>query len=211
MKSESIVFGIAGVCFGLIVGWVIAVQPGTGHRVTAAPSAATQAAPTPAPTSDNAQGQQARPLDQAQVQALTSQAARNPKDVNARVQLGNMYFDAEQYTDAIKWYREALQLNPRDVNVSTDLGVSYYYVNEPDQALKQFDESLKIDPTHLKTLLNIGIVQAFGKQDLAGAAAAWQKLVDLAPNSPEGQAAKRALDSMKSAHPGMQPGGAPGS
>jgi len=207
MKSESIVFGIAGVCFGLIVGWVIASQP-------AASAVSSQPAPTPAPAADGgsqAAGQQARPLDTAQVQALTTQAAKNPSDVNARVQLGNMYFDAEQYADAIKWYREALQLNPRDVNVSTDLGVSYYYVNEPDQALKQFDESLKIDPTHLKTLLNIGIVRAFGKQDLQGAAEAWQKLVDIAPNSPEGQAAKRALDGMKSAHPGTQPGGAPGS
>jgi hypothetical protein len=35
--------------------------------------------------------------------------------------------------------------------------------------LKQFDHSLSIDPKHVKTLLNVGIVRAFGKQDLAGA------------------------------------------
>ncbi|MDE3154121.1 MAG: tetratricopeptide repeat protein [Acidobacteriota bacterium] len=211
MKSESIIFGVAGVCFGLIVGWVLASQPGTGRPVPAASAAASQPAPTPAPATDSQSGgPQARPLDTAQVQALTSEAARNPNDVNARVQLGNMYFDAEQYSDAVKWYQEALKLNPRDVNVSTDLGVSYYYLNEPDQALKQFDESLKIDPKHLKTLLNMGIVRAFGKQDLEGAAQVWQKLVDIAPDSPEGQAAKRALDSMKAAHPGMQPGSSPG-
>ncbi len=70
--------------------------------------------------------------------------------------------------------------------MSTDLGVAYYYTNQPDRALAQFDKSLAIDPKHIKTLLNVGIVRAFGKQDLAGAGKAWQQVVDLAPDSPEG-------------------------
>jgi tetratricopeptide (TPR) repeat protein len=93
------------------------------------------------------------------------------------------------------------------VNVSTDLGVSFYYTNQPDKALAQFERSLAIDPKHAKTLLNVGIVRAFGKQDLEGASKAWQEVLRLAPDSPEAQAAKRALDSLKSAHPGTgQPG-----
>ena len=38
--------------------------------------------------------------------------------------------------------------------------------NQADRALQQFDYSLKLDPSHTKTLLNQGIVMAFGKQDL---------------------------------------------
>ena len=82
-----------------------------------------------------------------------------------------MFFDAEQYPQAITWYEQAIALNPNDPNVSTDLGVAYYYTNQPDRALAQFDQSLTIDPKHIKTLLNVGIVRAFGKQDLAGAGA----------------------------------------
>jgi hypothetical protein len=37
---------------------------------------------------------------------------------------------------------------------------------------------------------------------LSGATASWQKLIEVAPESPEAQAAKRAIDTMKSAHPG---------
>ena len=55
--------------------------------------------------------------------------------------------------------------------MSTDLGVAYYYLNQADRAIKQFEHSLTIDAKHTKTLLNMGIVKAFGKQDLAGAAA----------------------------------------
>ena len=89
------------------------------------------------------------------------------------------------------------------MNVSTDLGVSYYYTNQPDKAIAQLDRSLKIDPKHAKTLLNMGIVKAFAKQDLEGASQAWQQVIQLAPDSPEGQAAKRALDTFQSSHPGI--------
>ena len=79
----------------------------------------------------------------------------------------------------------ARRSNPKHVNASTDLGIAYYYMNQPDRALAQFDRSLAIDPKHSKTLLNIGIVRAFGKQDLAGAAKAWQQVLEVAPDSPE--------------------------
>jgi tetratricopeptide (TPR) repeat protein len=128
-------------------------------------------------------------------------AEREPANPKPRVELGNLYFDSERYPDAITWYADALKLDPKDVNVSTDLGVSYYYTNQPDKALEQFNHSLQLDPKHAKTLLNVGIVKAFGKQDLEGAEAAWQQVLQLQPDSAEGRAAKRALDTMKSAHP----------
>jgi cytochrome c-type biogenesis protein CcmH/NrfG len=131
------------------------------------------------------------------VQALQTVAEKDPKNVESRVQLGNMFFDAEQYQESIAWYEQAMVLSPSDTNVSTDLGVAYYYTNQPDRALKQFDHSLSTDPKHTKTLLNVGIVRAFGKNDLAGAAKAWEQVVAISPDSPEGQAAKKGLEGVK--------------
>ncbi|HEY7289682.1 MAG TPA: tetratricopeptide repeat protein [Vicinamibacterales bacterium] len=204
MKSDAIAFGIAGICFGLIAGWIIGTQQTTTRQVTAAPA---QAASAPAAASGSGQSTRAAVLDETQVNALKAVAEREPSNAKARIDLGNLYFDAERYDDAIKWYGEATKLKPNDVDVSTDLGVSYYYTNQPDKALAQFEQSLKIDPKHAKTLLNVGIVRAFGKQDLDGASQAWQQVIKIAPDSPEGQAAKRALDSLKSAHPAMNPSG----
>jgi tetratricopeptide (TPR) repeat protein len=198
MKSDAIAYGIAGVFFGLIAGWIIGSQQGV-VRSAPAPQAAESAA---APGGGGAQTRAAM-LDETQVNALKSVADREPSNAKPRVELGNLYFDAERYSDAIKWYSDAIKLQPNDVNISTDLGVSYYYTNQPDKALAQFDQSLKIDPKHAKTLLNVGIVKAFGKQDLDGASKAWQEVIKLAPDSPEGQAAKRAMDSLSSAHPAI--------
>src|SRR5712692_557626 len=196
MKSDAVAFGIAGVSFGLIAGWIIGSQQATMRPgTTPAPAAASAAAGGAAGST------RAAALDETKLNALQNVAEREPSNPAPRVELGNLYFDAERYDDAIKWYGDALKLAPKDVNVSTDLGVCYYYSNQPDKALEQFAHSLAIDPKHAKTLLNVGIVKAFGKQDLDGAMLAWQQVIAIAPDAPEGQAAKRALDSLRSAHP----------
>jgi cytochrome c-type biogenesis protein CcmH/NrfG len=146
------------------------------------------------------------------VQSLMTVIKNDPKNAGAAVQLGNTYFDAERYPDAIKWYEESLRLDPSNPDASTDLGVSLYYSGQTDRALQQFTQSLKLNPKHTKTLLNQGIVLAFGKQDLAGAQAAWKQVVELAPGSPEAQAAQRALEGITAAgHGGTPPPAAPGS
>jgi cytochrome c-type biogenesis protein CcmH/NrfG len=201
MRSESIVFAVAGMCFGVILGWVIGVeQAGLQPQatLTAAAPAAAAAGTAPAPP----------PLDEARVQSLMTVIKNDPQNAGAAVELGNTYFDAQQYPEAITWYEEGIRLDPTNPDASTDLGVSYYYSGQTDRALEQFEVSLKLDPKHTKTLLNQGIVLAFGKQDLAGAQAAWQQVVDLAPDSPEGQAASRALEGITAAGHGVpQPGG----
>ena len=204
MRPDSIAFAISGMLFGVIVGWILGTQQTSGTTVAAAPAAV--AAPA-------APGTEGRPpaaaLDDARVKELTTAAASDPANPAPRAQLGNTYFDAERYPDAVQWYEEALRLGPSDANVSTDLGVAYYYTNQPDKAIQQFEQSLTIDPKHTKTMLNMGIVKAFGKQDLAGASAAWQQVIATAPNSPEAQAATKALEGLQQAHPGGGPASGP--
>jgi hypothetical protein len=53
----------------------------------------------------------------------------------------------------------------------------------------------------------MGIVRAFGKQDLDGAARAWEQVVAIDPNGPEGQAAKKGLEGLRNAHPPGATGG----
>ena len=193
MPRESLVFGIAGIFFGVLVGWIIGSQQSGGPR-PGSPAAAQAAAPA---------AQTATPLDESRASALKASAEKDPRDAASRVDLGNMYFDAERFDEAARWYSEALKIEPRNVNASTDLGIAYYYMNQPDLALQQFDRSLALDPKHTKTLLNVGIVRAFGKQDLDGAAKAWQRVIDVAPDSPEGQRAREAIEAVRKAHPDM--------
>ena len=170
MRADSIAFAISGMLFGVIVGWILGNQQSAGVAATAAPAAAA------APATAGGEGARppAAPLDENRAKELVAAASGAPTDPAPRVELGNLYFDAERYPEAVEWYEQALRLRPNDANVSTDLGVAYYYTDQPDKAIQQFEQSLKSDPKHTKTMLNMGIVKAFGKQDLTGAAAAWQ-------------------------------------
>jgi cytochrome c-type biogenesis protein CcmH/NrfG len=195
VKLDSLVFGIAGVCFGLIVGWVL------GSQQAARSAAVTPAAAEQSASASTTQTNQPAPpsIDQDRVRSLQDTAKRDPKNVEAHVQLGNLYFDGERCDQAIPWYEAALKLDAKNVNVSTDLGMCYYQTNQPDKALQQFDRSLKLDPKHVKTLLNLGIVRAFGKKDLEGAANSWKQVVELAPDSQEAELAKRGLEGIAAA------------
>jgi cytochrome c-type biogenesis protein CcmH/NrfG len=199
MKSDGIAFGVAGILFGLIAGWIIGSQYEAARRE---PLSATQAAAS-APAA--AQQPAAPPLDEAKVTAFRSAAEKEPKNAAPRAQLGDLYFNSERFDDSIKWYEQALALTPNDVRVNSQLAMAYYYTNQTDRALQQLERATKVDPKHAETWLNLGFVRAFGKQDLGGAEQAWQQVIKLAPETPEGQAAKRAIESLKSAHPGGAP------
>jgi tetratricopeptide (TPR) repeat protein len=196
MKRESIVFLISGTAFGLLVGWII----GSQQVVPPAPP------PPPAQQAAQASGRPpAPPVDVQRVAALERTASAEPQNSTVRVDLGNLYFNSEQYEQAAPWYEAALKLNPKDVNASTDLAVCYYYLQQDDRALKQLDYSLSIDPNHVKTLFNQGVIRAFGKKDLEGATQAWRRVIAIAPDSEEGQRVKQILDGLASGHTPGQP------
>lgn len=195
MTRESLAFAVSGVTFGLLAGWIIGSQQGPPPTATpvAAAAAAAPSAPSPAP------------LDQARVSALQQRASAEPRNVDVRVELANLYFDAERFEDAALWYEGALAIDPRNTGAHTDLAVVYFYQGQPDRALAQLDRALAIDPKHAKALLNQGIIRWQGKQDLVGAAESWERVVAAAPDSEEGRVARLGLEGLKGR---MQQGGA---
>jgi tetratricopeptide (TPR) repeat protein len=204
VSRESLVFGIAGTFFGLLIGWML------GSQQQAAPIAASAAAAA-APSSQTSAAPSPPPVDVQRAANLERTANAQPANAAVRTELANLYFDAERFDLAIPWYEAVLKLDPKSVTVSTDLGVCYYYTNQIDRALAQLDHSLAIDPRHAKTLLNQGIVRAWGKQDMVGASQSWRRVLEVAPDSEEAQRAKQALDGLKSAHPNVGSGGPPDS
>jgi len=203
MSRDGVIFGIAGTAFGLILGWIIGSQQAEVRPVVTQGQGQAQAqAQSPQAPSEP----QPAPLDLQRVAALEQQAKAQPSDPAPRVELGDRYLDAQRPDLAIPWYEAALKLNPKNVNASTDLAKCYYETDQADKALAQIDHSLSIDPRHSKTLLNQGVIRAFGKQDLAGARESWQKVIDYAPNSPDAARAKQGLEALTTGHGGSGAG-----
>jgi cytochrome c-type biogenesis protein CcmH/NrfG len=206
MTRDAIVFGVSGTMFGLLMGWIIGSQQAPRAGVPAPQAAAS--APSGAASSGAPQAPPEPVLDERLVADLERSAKEQPKDAAVRARLADAYYDARRFPQAIQWYEASLAIDPKNVNVSTDLAAAYYYMNDFDRALKQIDHSLAIDRAHAKTLLNQGIILAFGKRDLAGAKASWEKVVATAPGTEEAARARQGLDAIKEPPGGT---GAPGS
>jgi cytochrome c-type biogenesis protein CcmH/NrfG len=202
MKREAVAYAISFTFFGVLIGWILGSQsaapaPGAGPRAGAATAAPAQTQGPPPPP----------PIDVQRASDLERQANADPGNARLRIDLANLYYDAQRFDLAAPWYEAALKINPKDVNASTDLSVCYYETQQIDRALSQLEVSLAIDPSHAKSLLNQGIVRAFGKRDLKGAQQSWERVLAVAPNSEEAQRAKQGLEGIKSAHGGGAPGG----
>jgi len=162
------VTGIAGVLFGVILGYLLGVsQREAGSiQVAASPVAAAPSAVA----------------NEQELQAYRNILASDPKNARANMELANRLYDAGRYAEAIPYYQQAFIADPRNVNVSTDLATALFYAGRPDEALAQFDKSLAIDPKHGQTLFNVGIVRRDGKHDPKGAIAAWERLLGSVPD-----------------------------
>ena len=180
----TIVTGVAGVMFGIIVGYMLGVsQTGVGSTPVAAASAQTAAAPAAANEQD--------------LQAYRNVIASDPKNIRANVELGNRLYDAGRYSEAIPYYQQAFSLDSKNVSVSTDLATALYYAGRADEALTQLDRSLALDPKHAQTLFNVGIVKRDAKNDPQGAIAAWERLLADAPDYPDAAKVRTMLTELK--------------
>jgi len=118
----------------------------------------------------------------AQAAPLLAKLKSNPNDPELLARLGNLYYDAQQYPNAIQFYSRVLAIRPADASVRTDMGTAYWYMGNPDLAIAQFDKALASAPNNPNTLFNRGLVKWKGKKDGAGAIADWNQLLSASPN-----------------------------
>jgi cytochrome c-type biogenesis protein CcmH/NrfG len=88
------------------------------------------------------------PAGSDRIAALERQTQAEPGNVTAWTELGNAYFDSNQYEASISAYRKSLELDPGNPNVWTDMGVMYRRAGKPEEAIKAFDQAIAADPKH---------------------------------------------------------------
>ena len=140
---------------------------------------------------------QAQVALQQSVAPLLEALTRNPADYDALVKLGDLYYDGQQFPNAIQYYERAVEIHPENPDVRTDLGTAYWYTGNADKAIAEMEISLKYKPGHPQTLFNLGWVKWQGKADAKGAVAAWQKLLSANPDYPQKQQVEQYIAKAK--------------
>ncbi len=111
------------------------------------------------------------------IAALEKMLEKNPKNVQAVVQLGNAYLSTGRNDEAVAAFQKALELTPQDPDVLTQLGVSYRRLGKSSDAAESFRRALKLNPGHPFALVNLGIVLQKDLGDKKGALKAFEALL----------------------------------
>lgn len=200
-------YTLAVICLlvGIAGGWFI-----RGSQPPAATSAETVNASVPAGMGANAGAPapttaQLRQTADTQAAPLIEKLKSDPNNADLLANVGNAYYDAQQYSAAIEYYQRALKVQPANANVRTDMATAYWFSGDADTAIVEFHKSLSYEPNKPNTLFNLGIVQWQGKMDIDAATATWQKLLDTNPNY-EGKEKVLELMAQVKKHAGVKPG-----
>jgi cytochrome c-type biogenesis protein CcmH/NrfG len=192
--AQAYIFAGIALLAGIALGFLI-----RGSISSSDAGGATSAVTTTAPSqSGPASGQQASSNVAEKVVPLLQELQTRPNDPALLADLGNAYYDGQQYKQAIDYYQRSLKLRPEDVNVRTDMGTAMWYSGDADGAIKQFEQSLKYQPGHAQTLFNMGMVKWQGKKDGPGALQSWETLLSKNPNYPDKQKVEQLIQQVKS-------------
>lgn len=134
-----------------------------------------------------------------QVKLLKDAVAKDPKNVNAWISLGNMMMDTSRFSEAADAYEKALALDPGNVDVRVDMGTCYRNAGNPDMAVKAFRKALELNPQHLLAHKNLGIVLAYDLKDSASAAKEFEAALAIAPNAPDADQLRQKIQELKAA------------
>lgn len=83
---------------------------------------------------------------------------RNPKRVDAWIQVGYCKVKQGKNDEAIKAYQQALQLKPSSEEVLNKLGDAFYYAGRLPEAIQSYREAARLHPERAEAFYNLAIV-----------------------------------------------------
>jgi cytochrome c-type biogenesis protein CcmH/NrfG len=136
---------------------------------------------------------------QPDTRALQEIVQKEPGNVKAWIQLGNIMMDTGRFHEAIDAYQKALDLDPKNVDVRVDMGTCYRSIGRSDVAIKEYRKAMEINPSHPMAHKNAGVVLAFDLKNNAEAVKEFEKYLQLAPNAPDAPALRQEVERLKAA------------
>lgn len=127
---------------------------------------------------------------------LEQLVAKNPQDLPAWINLGNLYFDTHNHKGAIVAYEKALAIKPDNADVLTDLGIMYRDEKMYPQAVDAFTRALQVNPKHQNALFNRGVVLFYDMNRKEEGRTVWRQLLAVNPmaKAPDGKSVRDMVE-----------------
>lgn len=107
--------------------------------------------------------------------------AKSPNKARPHYNLGNAYFNADQFDTAIKYYTKATSIDPDYLAPYFNRGNTYNRLGKLKDALQDYEQTIRIEPKFFQGWYNRGVVlQAFGQK--AEAIESYKRVLEIRPN-----------------------------
>jgi cytochrome c-type biogenesis protein CcmH/NrfG len=189
MKKETAILAIV---IAFVVGLVVGVLSFSVYKAGRKPAMVPKPQVAPMPTPG--------PLPQefaSKIQTLKAIVKKDPKNLPAWVELGNLYYDTQQPKEGIEAYSNYLAVKPDNADVRTDMAILYRNIGEIDRALQEFKKAAEADLKHANSRYNIGIILLHDKGDIKGAIKAWEDYLKVDPNSERSNRIRVQMENLK--------------
>ena len=178
----------------LIIAVAFAVfQMGKGSSdpgITGTPTNSATTAPSSGPT--------AIPADPAKVSALTKKVSANPKDKASLQALGDIYFAARDYKNAIVWEQKVLGVDPKNKVALISIGAAQFNNGNQADAKKNWLVAAGLYPKEAEVHYDLGFLyMSQTPPDSVNMKAEWAKVVAIDPNSALAKSVQTAVSSTK--------------
>jgi tetratricopeptide (TPR) repeat protein len=118
---------------------------------------------------------------------LNQAAKLDPKNLKARLEMGNLLWARTDFKKAAEQARTVLQQDPNSAEAYALLGTSLFAQKEPAEALEAYNKVIELKPNQASGYMNRGVLYASMRKD-AEAEADFKKAISLDPKNLEGYA-----------------------
>jgi tetratricopeptide (TPR) repeat protein len=194
MKKETVILAVViAFIVGFVTGATVAILKGKREIQRTAMVRKPQMAPQVAPVPKGSD-----PMEVAsKIQTLKDIVQKDPKNLPAWIELGNLYFDSNQPKEAIKAYSQYLAVKPDNADVRTDIGTMYRKLGNFDRAIEEYKKAAQSNPKHINSRYNLGLLLLHDKQDIKGAVKVWEEYLKVDPNSERAGRVREQIDKLK--------------
>lgn len=121
-------------------------------------------------------------VDQAQLAALTTKVKADPKDVASLQKIADLYFTAQDWTNAKASAQKVLAVDPKNEQALVSLGAASYNGGDMAGAEKAWKKGVALFPKNAELHYDLGFLyMTTGRSDQMKTE--WAKVVEIAPDS----------------------------
>ncbi|MBP7738223.1 MAG: tetratricopeptide repeat protein [Spirochaetes bacterium] len=122
---------------------------------------------------------------------------RNPDNAQACAYLGDIFLIKKRYDGALELYQKCVEINPKVAENYFRIGQIYYYKKDGKLAVENFKKAIETDPQLTYAYYHIGLSHLMILRDKNNTITNWETYIKVAPDDPQYDRIKRAIELLK--------------